>query len=79
MKMKRLLSAGLIGVMGLSALAFTGCCSDSAGGDSTVSWWITMTDGNGVYYDNYEDNPCDLRGSHRSAEGLCDALLSAHQ
>ena len=58
MKMKRLLSVGLVGVMGLSALVFTGCGSGSAGGDdSTVSWWITMTDGNGIYYDSYEENP----------------------
>ena len=57
MKMKRVLSAGLVGAMALSALAMTGCGDNSADGGETVSWWITMTDGNGVYYDNYEDNP----------------------
>lgn len=58
MKMKKLISAGLIGAMALSTLAFTGCGDNSAdSGDNTVSWWIVMTDGNGVYYDNYEDNP----------------------
>ena len=58
MKMKRVLSVGLVGAMALSTLALTGCGSNSSdGGDNTVSWWITMTDGNGVYYDDYEDNP----------------------
>ena len=57
MKMKRILSAGLVGAMAFSALAMTGCGDNSADGGETVSWWITMTDGNGVYYDNYEDNP----------------------
>ena len=57
MKMKKLISAGLIGAMTLSTLAFTGCGSNSADGGDTVSWWIVMTDGNGVYYDDYEDNP----------------------
>ena len=57
MKMKRVLSAGLVGAMALSALAMTGCGDNSADGGETVSWWITMTDGNGVYYDDYEDNP----------------------
>ena len=53
MKMKKLISAGLIGAMALSTLAFTGCGDNSAdSGDNTVSWWIVMTDGNGVYYDN---------------------------
>ena len=57
MKLKKVLSLGLTGVMALSALAFTGCGSGSADGDNTFSWWITMTDGQGVYYDSYEDNP----------------------
>ena len=58
MKMKRVLSAGLIGAMALSTLAFTGCGSDSGEGGSTdFSWWIYSTDGNGTYYDDYADNP----------------------
>ena len=57
MKMKRVLSVGLVGAMALSTLAFTGCGSDSAGGDTNFSWWIYSTDGNGTYYDDYADNP----------------------
>ena len=60
MKMKRVLSAGLIGAMALSTLAFTGCGSnsgDGSGGDTNFSWWIYSTDGQGVYYDDYADNP----------------------
>ena len=48
MKMKRVLSAGLIGAMALSTLAFTGCGSnsgDGSGGDTNFSWWIYSTDG----------------------------------
>ena len=36
MKMKRLISAGLIGAMTLSTLAFTGCGSNSADGGDTA-------------------------------------------
>ena len=58
MKMKRVLSVGLVGAMALSTLALTGCGSNSGDGGSTdFSWWIYSTDGNGVYYDSYEDNP----------------------
>ena len=60
MKMKRVLSAGLIGAMALSTLAFTGCGSnsgDGSGGRHQFSWWIYSTDGQGVYYDDYADNP----------------------
>ena len=58
MKMKRVLSVGLVGAMALSTLALTGCGSNSGDGGSTdFSWWIYSTAGNGVYYDSYEDNP----------------------
>ena len=60
MKMKRVLSVGLVGAMALSTLALTGCGSnsgDGSGGDTNFSWWIYSTDGQGVYYDDYADNP----------------------
>lgn len=48
----------LTAVMAVSAVAMTGCGDKktSEGGD-TFSYWITMTDGEGTYYDSYEDNP----------------------
>lgn len=57
MKAKKLLSLGLISVMAFSMIAASGCGKKTADGGETVSWWITMTDGNGVYYDKYEENP----------------------
>ena len=58
MKLKRVLSLGLAAVTACSMLAVTGCGNQSADeDDNTFSWWIYMTDGNGTYYDKYEDNP----------------------
>ena len=57
MKMKKVLALGMTAATVFSVLALTGCGGDSAGGDTDFSWWITSTDGNGTYYDAYEDNP----------------------
>ena len=58
MKRKKLLSLLLVGTMALGSLAFTGCGSKSDSGDAnTFSWWIIATDGDGTYYDEYEDHP----------------------
>ena len=58
MKLKRVLSMGLMGVMAFSMAAATGCGnSGGAADENTFSWWIFTTDGAGTYYDAYEDNP----------------------
>ena len=59
MKAKKLLSLGLMATMAFSMFSFAGCGGKSAGGggDTEFSWWIFSTDGNGVYYEDYEDNP----------------------
>lgn len=58
MKLKKLLSLGLMSVMTFSMILAAGCGDKSAdGGDAEFSWWIVATDGAGTYYDKYEDNP----------------------
>ena len=57
MKLKKVLSLGLMAVTAFSMLAATGCGSSSADDEHTFSWWIFSTDGMGTYYENYEDNP----------------------
>ena len=58
MKRKKLISLLLAGTMALGSLAFTGCGSSSDSGDAnTFSWWIIAADGDGIYYDKYEDHP----------------------
>ena len=54
---KRAISLLLTGVMAGSALMMGGCGSSDSGDADTFSYWITQTDGDGVYYDNYEENP----------------------
>ncbi len=57
---KRFVSLLLAGVLTVSAIAMTGCgdSKDEKGGSSeTFSWWIISADGDGTYYDEYEDNP----------------------
>lgn len=55
---KRVVSLLLAGLMVVSSLAMTGCGEKktSKGGD-TFSYWIFTTDGEGTYYEKYEDNP----------------------
>lgn len=57
MKKKQWISLLLTGALAFSAFGLTGCGDKEAGGDTEFSWWITQTDGNGKYYDKYDDNP----------------------
>ena len=58
MKRKKLISLLLAGTMALGSLAFTGCGrSSDSGVANTFSWWIIAADGDGIYYDKYEDHP----------------------
>ena len=55
---KKWLSLLLAGTMAFTTLAFTGCGGNSDSGDAdTFSWWIIATDGDGTYYDEYDDHP----------------------
>ena len=58
MKRKKLISLLLTGTLVLGSLAMSGCGNSSDSGDAdTFSWWIVTTDGDGTYYDKYEDHP----------------------
>ena len=57
MKWKKALSVGLAAVTTCSMLAATGCGSSSAEEGSTFSWWLYTDDGNGMYYETYNENP----------------------
>ena len=57
MKHRKIAALLLAGVTAFSALALSGCGSESASDGDTFSWWIVMADGQGPYYDKYEDNP----------------------
>lgn len=69
MKKKQVVSLVLAAAMVVSSLAMTGCGGKGGNGDNggngdgeaskdaNFSWWITQTDGNGTYYDKYDDNP----------------------
>ena len=48
---KRAISLLLAGLMVGSSLAMSGCGSSDSGDADTFSYWITQTDGEGVYYD----------------------------
>ena len=54
---KKWLSLLLAGTMALGTLAMTGCGGKGSGDEDTFSWWIYAADGDGVYYDKYEDHP----------------------
>ncbi len=56
---KKWLSLLLAGTMAFTALAFTGCGggNSDSGDANTFSWWIIAADGDGIYYDEYEDHP----------------------
>ena len=58
MKRKKLISLLLTGTLVLGSLAMSGCGNSSDSEDAdTFSWWIVTTDGDGTYYDKYEDHP----------------------
>ena len=57
---KRILTAGLVAVMAVTMIAGCGSKGDggSSGGkgkDANFTWWIYKTDGEGQYYEKYED------------------------
>lgn len=60
---KRILTAGLVAAMSLTMIAGCGSGGDSDDGsssggeakDANFTWWIYKTDGEGQYYENYED------------------------
>ena len=55
---RRWISLLLTGTLVLGSLAMSGCGNSSDSGDAdTFSWWIVTTDGDGTYYDKYEDHP----------------------
>ena len=55
---RRWISLLLTGTLVLGSLAMSGCGNSSDSGDAdTFSWWIVTTDGDGAYYDKYEDHP----------------------
>ena len=56
-RLRKLTTLALAGITVLSMLT-TGCGGSSgADAEHTFSWWIYATDGLGVDYDDYEDNP----------------------
>lgn len=60
MRLKKLVSTGLIVVTALAMLMTTGCGSGTGnkeGEGSTFSWWIYSADGVGTFYDKYENHP----------------------
>lgn len=53
---RRILSVGVVATMAVGMLA--GCGSKkSADGPDSFTWWINQTDGQGQYYETYEQNP----------------------
>ena len=55
---KRWLSLALAALMVAGTMMAGGCGSKSAdGGDNTFSYWLIKTDGDGIYYNDYEDHP----------------------
>ena len=57
MKMKKLLSLGLVSAMALSMLATATGCGSKSGDGGTLKWWIFTSDNAGGYYQDYDDNP----------------------
>ncbi len=54
--LKKGVALGLIAAM--TATCFAGCGSKkSASSDDSFTWWITQTDGQGQYYDTYDQSP----------------------
>ena len=57
MKRKKVLCLALASVMAFSAIGLSGCGGGEKTADNEFGWWLYDDDGQGVFYENYEDNP----------------------
>ncbi len=54
---KKAMALGLVSAMAVTGFAGCGTKKAADAGDTNFGWWIFKQDGEGTYYENYEDSP----------------------